>query len=44
MTTQAAELSIEERIDDLKKPIWVGYPKAQQILTKLDGNRSPVPH
>ena len=36
MTTQAAELSIEERIDNLKKPIWVGYPKAQQILTKLD--------
>lgn len=30
------DLAAEERIQWLKKPRWIGYPRAQQILTKLE--------
>lgn len=33
---QYLELSNEERIDWIKQPRWIGYPRAQQILRKLE--------
>lgn len=36
MASSTAELLIEERIENLKRPVWIGYPKAKEILAKLD--------
>ncbi len=32
MASSTAELSIEDRIENLKRPVWIGYPKAKEIL------------
>ena len=36
MASSTSELSIEDRIENLKRPVWIGYPKAKEILAKLD--------
>lgn len=32
----ALELSVEERLDRLRRPRWIGYTRAKQLLDKLD--------
>jgi Bacterial TniB protein len=29
-------LSVEERLDRLRRPRWIGYTRAKQLLDKLD--------
>ncbi|MBE0494663.1 MAG: TniB family NTP-binding protein, partial [Thiomicrospira sp.] len=35
-TKELLELSNEERINIIRSPRWVGYPRAQKILNQLD--------
>lgn len=37
MDTSAPDLSLDERIIQLKRPLWIGYPNAQEILQRLEG-------
>jgi len=32
----ALELSVEERLDRIRRPRWIGYTRAQKLLDKLD--------
>jgi type II secretory pathway predicted ATPase ExeA len=32
----ALELSVEERLDRIRRPRWIGYPRAKKLLDKLD--------
>jgi hypothetical protein len=32
----AMDLSIEERIEHLRRPRWIGYSQAKKVLTQLE--------